>query len=117
MYISETGHERKGKAMRIAVPYYGNLVRPGYGLERIYFLADVNLATGHPTSVCMQVWNLRECHELSRWLRLHGIAGVLCSDENPCLADDFQAAGISIWQQERGELPEMIARWTRGRAA
>lgn len=38
--MSARANEKKSLA-RIAVPYYGQLVRPGVGIEKIYFVAEI----------------------------------------------------------------------------
>lgn len=114
MVMKETELRNKCRT-RVAIPYYGTLVRTMTGLERLYFLVDVG-ESGIPSSVALKVWNPRGGTSLPRWLKDQGIEGIICADEQPRYESLLQEAGIWVRWRQRGELDEVIHRWA-GEAA
>jgi len=81
---------------RIAFPYYGDMVRPGAGIEKLYFIADVDLRTFALKKVCLDVWNSRSVPELPGWLKNKGVDGLVCRDECKSYIKSFERAGIWV---------------------
>lgn len=106
----------KKSRTRIAVPYYGQLVRPGVGVEKIYFVVDVGPHAGESPQVALRVWNPGEVPDLSVWLRKRGVHGVICSDTALKCHYDFDAEGIWVMGGERGEVGDIVKRWTAGKS-
>lgn len=96
---------------RIAVPYYGQLVRPGVGVEKIFFVVDVKPYLPEPRHIALRVWNPDEIPTLPVWLRKKGISGIICSDVTLRCKYDFGAEGIWVVGGQKGEVAEIIRRW------
>ncbi len=96
---------------RIAVPYYGQLVRPCVGVEKIYFVVEVHPNLPEPRHVAMRVWNPDEVPELPVWLRKKGVSGVICSDTTLRCRYDFSGEGIWVAGGQKGDVTEIIRRW------
>jgi hypothetical protein len=103
--------------IRVAVPYYGTLMRPGVGLEHLYFLVDVDRESGTFQKPKLEVWNPRECRQVARWLQQSGATGLLCSDYHPAFEEMLHKDGLWVRWQQQGDLPEVIGRWSREGAA
>ena len=104
-------------ATRIAVPYYGTLIRPGRGFERLYFVADVGVGNEPPRNYSVKVWNRKEFPDLASWATSQGVRGILCSDRYPEFENKLRASGVwACWEQE-GDLSEMLSRWASAQAA
>lgn len=101
---------------RVAVPYYGTLLRPGVGLEHLYFLVDVDQDSGRFTHPQLGVWNPKECRQIGKWLRQSGASGLICSDYHPAYEDQLHKDGLWVRWQQQGDLPDVIGRWSRERA-
>ncbi|HEX8960883.1 MAG TPA: hypothetical protein VF775_04855 [Geobacteraceae bacterium] len=99
---------------RIAVPYYGQLVRPCVGVEKIFFVAEVHPNLPEPRHVALRVWNPEEVPELPVWLRKKGVSGVICSDTTLRCRYDFVGEGIWVAGGQKGEVAEIIRRWAAG---
>lgn len=102
---------------RVAVPYYGALKRPGTGLERIYFFADVDSRTGKLTELSMGIWNIARQPQLSAWLKGNGVEGLLCSDLRLDCERSLTDAGLWVKCGQTGELSEVVTRWSMTMAA
>ena len=107
-------NEKKSLA-RIAVPYYGQLVRPGVGIEKIYFVAEIKPDSREVRHVTLRVWNPHEVPELASWLKKKRVSGVICSDTTLKCHYDFAAEGIWVMGGQKGEVAEIIRRWVDGR--
>lgn len=99
---------------RIAIPYYGTLCIPPSGLERVYFLADVDLGSKSVGSMILSVWNPKKYPDISRWLKQQGVAGVICSDSTTPSHVALDAEGLWIILQQDGEASELAECWARG---
>lgn len=97
----------------LAIPYYSQLVRSHGGLEHIYFRVTVDSATGVSSKPKLCVWNPKELPSLPEWLAQQGVETLLCSDNRPNFEGMFQAAGITISWDQRGEVADMVNRWVR----
>lgn len=58
--------------MRMAIPYYGKLLRPETGLERVYFQIEVDPSIEQEHPWTLQVWNPLKTG-LCGWLKKQGI--------------------------------------------
>ena len=88
--------------MRMAIPYYGRLLRPGFGLERIYFHVEVDNSSTQECSWSLQVWDPVKAG-LCSWLQKQGVSGLVCRDSYPQLASELDACGIQThWDQDDG---------------
>ena len=103
--------------MTIAVPYYGSLIRPGEGIESIYFLAEVLENSKGIQPKGMRVWNRRKDPNLMQWLRSEKILGILCHDKPLPLVDELKSAGVWVNSEQKGEYPEIILNWYQESAA
>ena len=97
--------------MTIAVPYYGSLIRPGEGIEFIYFLAEVLEDQKGVQPKGMIVWNRRQNPNLSQWLNKEKILGILCHDKPVPLVEELKSAGVWVASEQEGEYPEIVLRW------
>lgn len=103
---------KKKSPTRIAVPYYGHLVRPGAGIEKIYFVAEFKPRSLELRHITLRVWNPHEFPELPGWLKKRGISGLICSDVTLGCHFDFTGEGIWVMGGEVGEVHEIIRRWS-----
>jgi predicted Fe-Mo cluster-binding NifX family protein len=111
--MSARANEKKSPA-RIAVPYYGQLVRAGVGIEKIYFVAEIKPDSREVRHITLRVWNPHEVPELAGWLRKKRVSGVICSDTTLKCHYDFAAEGIWVMGGQKGEVAEIIRRWVAG---
>ena len=102
----------RGDSNRIAFPYYGNMMRPGAGIEKLYFIADVDIRTFALKKVCLDIWNSKSAPELTGWLKEKGVDGLVCRDECRSYFRSFEAAGIWVLLDKALDL-----RWLEGMAA
>lgn len=86
----------KEECNRIAFPYYGTLVRPGAGIEKLYFIADVDRKTFSLKRVFLDAWNAKIAPELPAWLQDKGVSGLVCRDGCHSYQKPMEAAGIQI---------------------
>ena len=107
----------KPMATRVAVPYYGRLLRPGSGFERVFFLTDVDEVTGESKNLGVHIWNTKVFPEFPDWLCRHGVQGVICGDDRPVYVKALEREGIWIRCGRCGEVEEVIEDWTRNRVA
>jgi len=112
--IARAIEKRKGPT-RIAVPYYGQLVRPGVGIEKIYFIAEIKPSSRELRHITLRVWNPHEESDLAEWLMKKRVSGVMCSDTTLKSHFDFAAVGIWVMGGQKGEVAEIIRRWVAGR--
>lgn len=109
----------KGKNQNVtvvAIPYYSQLVRQNGGLEHIYFKLAIDNITGEYAKPKLTVWNPKELPSLPDWFSQQGVEAILCSDNRPGFEGLFNATGITIYWNQRGEVAEMVARWFRSNA-
>ena len=112
--MSARANEKKSLS-RIAVPYYGQLVRPGVGIEKIYFVAEFKPDSREVRHITLRVWNPHEVPEFAGWLKKKRVSGVICSDTTLKCHYDFAAEGIWVMGGQKGEVAEIIRRWVTGR--
>ena len=105
------------KSVRIAVPYYGALVRPDVGLERIFFIAEAGRLSGEWNELGLRIWNPKETPRLAHWLRRMGVGGVICSDRQFRYEEALTEEGIWVCWEQEGDPGDVIARWANGLAA
>jgi|GEM_PF-710001 len=111
-----TNHEQNIKTS-IAIPYYGSLCLPPSGLERIYFVADIDSRSKSVDSMKLKVWNPRKEPDISRWLKEQGVAGVICNDSTTPSHVALDSEGIWVIFQQEGEAADLAERWARGEIA
>jgi hypothetical protein len=111
--MSAHAHEKKSP-LRIAVPYYGQLVRPGAVIEKIYFIAEMKPVSWKLRHVSLRVWDPQEVPDLASWLKKKRVCGVICSDTTLKTHYDFAAEGIWVMGGQRGEVADIIRRWVAG---
>ncbi|MFO7983329.1 MAG: hypothetical protein R6V08_07765 [Desulfuromonadales bacterium] len=87
----------------IAIPYYGFLMRPGKGFERIYFLADPEEGASRKDKTRMDVWNPNSCTEFDNWLVERGVGQVVCIDCPPSVRRQLESSGIDVHCHLDGE--------------
>ncbi len=103
--------------IKVAVPFYGCLFRPGKGMEKIYFVVEVERNSGSYGKVSLQIWNSGEEGGLVHWLSRQKIQGLVCSDRHKGFETALLRNGIRVCWGSEGELEEMIAFWNRAQAA
>ncbi|PLX84362.1 MAG: hypothetical protein C0617_08270 [Desulfuromonas sp.] len=103
--------------MRVAVPYYGAMIRPGAGLERVYFLVDVDPAAGSFRNLGMHIWDSRAHPEFPTWLSRKGVQGLICGDDRPAYEGVLKKAGIWVRWGKAGDLEDLVGGMVRDRAA
>ncbi|BCA78336.1 hypothetical protein [Desulfuromonas sp. AOP6] len=86
----------KDECNRIAIPYYGAILRPGVGIEKLYFIADVDKKNSSLKRVFLEVWNSKISPELPGWLRDKGVSGLVCRDGCRSYLQPMEAAGIKV---------------------
>jgi hypothetical protein len=92
--------------MRMAVPYYGRLLRTGHRLERVYFRVEVDSPEAEECSWSLQVWDPLKAG-LCGWLEKQGVSGLVCRDSYPQLEPELVERGIKMhWGQD--DVFEMI---------
>lgn len=97
------------EVIRIAIPYYGLLEKPGRGFERIYFLAELARNDAGEKNTRLVVWNTKRFADLSDWLTEEKIDQVVCLECPPSLRRDLEIAGIRVGCHLEGELDEKLA--------
>lgn len=105
-----TTKERK-QTIRVAVPYYGALIRPNVGLEKVYFVADVDLKSSSLKSLSVKVWNPKVKRGLPEWIKKGGISGIICTDSTPCLDEYIDDKDIWVHWGQVGDVRELIEQW------
>jgi hypothetical protein len=83
---------------KIAIPYYGDLVRPATGFERIFFIVDHDEKKPfQPQAISLGIWDANQTQLLPSWLVELGVNQVVCSS-NPdsTLLDTMLNAGIRV---------------------
>lgn len=105
---------RKTEPARIAVPYYGTISSPPFGLSRLYFVAEVDIETRSVIDITLAVWDPKAEANLSTWLRQIGVKGIICGDANSQYRSALNNENIwIIWRQE-GEVAELVEKWANG---
>ena len=99
------------KSVKVAVPYYGPLVRPNVGLEKVYFVADVDLQSNTMKSVSVKVWNPKVRRDLPDWIKKSGISGIICTDLTSTYENYFTSKDIWISYAEEGDVKELVEQW------
>ena len=66
----------------IAIPYYGSLIRPGRGLEKIFIKGDFDPGMRQLENISVSIWNPKSESRLHKWLASQGVSGIFCSDRN-----------------------------------
>ncbi len=92
-------------ATRIAVPYYGSLVRPGKGLEQIYFHCDLDRSSGSVENVSIRVWDSKKGNDLFQWFVDQGIQGLYCETPPAAFASHLARKGIWVEAADCREFP------------
>lgn len=105
---------RKSRSVRIAVPYYGSISSPPFGLSRLFFIAELDPETRTVAEVILGVWDPKEESNLSTWLRQMGVKGIICSDAGSQYRIALNSDDIWIIWRQRGEAADLVERWANG---
>lgn len=86
---------------KIAIPYYGDLVRPATGFERIFFIVDHDEKKPfQPQSVSLGIWDANQTQLLPSWLLELGVNQIVCSSSpDATLLETMLSAGIRVVNQ------------------
>lgn len=84
----------------IAIPYYGSLVRPGRGLERVYLRGDYNPLSRQVENLSVSVWDPKSEGLLHKWLASQGVTGVFCRERNARYEALLVEEGISVFERD-----------------
>ena len=95
--------------MRMAIPYYGKLLRPGLGLERVYFQIELDSTAEQACPWSLQVWDPLKTG-LCRWLQKQGISKLVCRDSYSQLESELVACGIQTHWGQDDSFEMMVAR-------
>ena len=66
---------KKMDANKVATPYYGQIARPGYGMERLYLMTSLAHETGRVEKSEVKIWNGNSYCDLAKWLKDQGVDG------------------------------------------
>lgn len=80
---------------KVAVPYYGRLHRAKFGYERIYFIVETGDANEKNLEVRLGVWDHKKEQTLPEWLKINGVASLVCREE-PEMHISKTMAGLGI---------------------
>ena len=103
--------QQSKKTIRVAVPYYGPLVRPNVGLEKIYFVAEVDLQSNSMKNLTVRVWNPKVRKELPEWIKKSGISGIICTDLSPSYQNYFSCRDIWVSWGFQGDVKDLVEQW------
>jgi len=106
-----------GSRGKVAIPYYGCLVRPMDGFESLYFLADLDWTPDCCNRVELEVWNHKVDPELGVWLKGKGVEGVVCSDETCECGRYLSRLGIWVKAGMTGDVYEVLEKCCAERLA
>ncbi|PLX96588.1 MAG: hypothetical protein C0622_14485 [Desulfuromonas sp.] len=95
----------------IAVPYYGNVIRPGQGFENIYIFASICPETGKIERTWLESWTGRSASDLAIWLAYKNVTGVF--SDGYSLALEKALFGVDIWShwEVSGEIHELVEKY------
>jgi len=94
---------------KIAVPYYGALVRPKSGFESLYLVADVAAGTTTALQFEVCVWDKNRRPKIAEWLQEIGVKGVICSDEKVEVEELLACEGIWLEKGKMGDATDLVA--------
>ena|SRR6266540_985902 len=101
------------RVVRVAVPYYGSLIRPNMGLEKVYFVADVDIDAQSLKNLSVKVWNPKIKRELPDWIKKGGISGIICSDGSISFENYFNTKNIWVSWGQKGDVTDVIEQWVQ----
>lgn len=92
----------------IAVPYYGNIARPGHGFENIYIFARICPETGRVEKTWLESWTGRTANELAFWFANKNVTGLF--SDGFSLALEKALHSLDIWShwEVSGEVHEIV---------
>jgi hypothetical protein len=93
---------------QIAIPYYGNISRPGHGLEKVYFLVKACRFSGQIDSIQIMVWAGRNVGELIEWFKNQSVVAVISSERNARIENALERADIVSCWNVHGDVKEMV---------
>ncbi|MCP3176282.1 hypothetical protein MJO47_04120 [Desulfuromonas sp. KJ2020] len=102
-------HLRMKSGQKIAVPYYGALVRPKSGFESLYLVADVAGGTAGALQFEVCVWDKNRRPKIADWLQEIGVKGVICSDEKVEMEELLACEGIWLEKGRIGDASDLVA--------
>lgn len=94
---------------RVAVPYYGALVRPKAGFESLYLVADVAAGASAALRFEVCVWDKNRSPKITEWLQGLGVRGIICSDEKVEVEDLLACEGIWLEKGRLGDASDLVA--------
>ena len=96
---------------RIAVPYYGALVRPKAGFERLFLVGDVCGADSKVEKLEVCLWDNQRRPNIAEWFQDNGITGLICSDANGGFEKTLNCEGIWVKTGIIGEACDLISEY------
>ena len=94
---------------KIAVPYYGTLVRPKAGYESLYLVADVAAGGSATLQFKVCIWDKNSRPKIVEWLQEIGVNGIICSDEKVEVEELLAGEGIWLEKGKFGDAADLVA--------
>lgn len=94
--------------MKLAIPYYGCIARPGRGYETLFIIASVNRSNREVETTRVAVWAGGSSRELGRWMADLEIEGLVAGDSSPALEESLAHQGICVHRYVVGDIFETL---------
>lgn len=91
----------------IAVPYYGDIARSGYGFENIYIFASADRETGKLSKTWVETWCGRTADNLGQWLAEKKVEGIFASGFSLALEKELDKQNIWSRWDLTGEIEDL----------
>jgi len=98
----------KKTELKIAVPYYGALVRPKAGFERLFLVGSIAGSGSRVEKLEVCLWDDHKKPNIADWFQEIGITGVICSDGSTGLEKTFADEGIWLKTGVVGEACDLM---------
>lgn len=80
-----------------AIPYYGNLMHPTTGFERVFFIVEQDSNNEKNQQISIGIWDSKQSKSLPGWLGMLGVEQLVCSETpDEKLQQTLQNEGVQI---------------------
>jgi predicted Fe-Mo cluster-binding NifX family protein len=105
---------KEKRITRVAIPYYGPILLPCAGIEKVYYVADVDKEQKKVLNIELMVWDHKDEAILGDWLKEQRVEGIISSDVRCVPQVGLEGDGIWIYWGQTGDITEIINRFAKG---